>query len=296
MTGVLLIDKPSGPTSHDVVARLRHVTRERSIGHAGTLDPRATGLLVLLLGKATRLASLLSGHDKVYDATIRLGWATTTDDADGQRLDTLSGPLPDDEGLRAALGEFRGTFDQMPPQYSAKKIGGHKAYDLARRDQHAPLTPASVTVRHLDTVERVDDLVRLRLAVTAGFYVRSLARDLGERLGCGAHLADLRRTHSGIFDVSTATPLEEAERLGPEMATRLIPPAEALPELPAVHLSDSGLVRARHGNPIGPQFVAGPWVPAGLGQARVRLLDPAGTLVALADLRGGLLHPAVVLG
>jgi tRNA pseudouridine55 synthase len=167
------------------------------------------------------------------------------------------------------------------------ELSNQQIQELAARRLEAILDPRAIKPALMD---------ELRLAVTAGFYVRSLARDLGERLGCGAHLADLRRTHSGIFDVSTATPLEEAERLGPEMATRLIPPAEALPELPAVHLSDSGLVRARHGNPIGPQFVAGPWVPAGLGQARVRLLDPAGTLVALADLRGGLLHPAVVLG
>lgn len=296
MTGVLLIDKPAGPTSHDVVARLRQVTRERTIGHAGTLDPRATGLLVLLLGKATRLATLLSGHDKTYEAVIRLGWSTTTDDAAGDRLDAPSGPLPSDRELREALALFSGSIEQMPPQHSAKKVDGHKAYDLARKDQHVALKPAAVIVRSLEFVDRVDDLVRLTMTVGAGFYVRSLARDLGNHLGCGAHLHALRRTRSGAFRVEDATSLDEADRLGPLLVPRLISLAGALPELPAVHLSEGGLTRVRHGNPVGPQFVEGPWAPAGTGQAKIRLLDASGALIALADLRGGLLHPSVVLG
>ncbi|MBK9238950.1 MAG: tRNA pseudouridine(55) synthase TruB [Acidobacteria bacterium] len=298
MTGILLIDKPSGPTSHDVVARLRQVTRERSIGHAGTLDPRATGLLVMLLGKATRLASLLSGHDKVYEATVRLGWATTTDDAAGERLggDEPAGPLPSDDALAAALDQFRGTFDQMPPQHSAKKVDGHKAYDMARKDQHVPLKTASVTVRSLDLVARTGDLVQLTMTVTAGFYVRSLARDLGERLGCGAHLHALRRTRSGAFQVESATSLDDADRLGPLLEPRLISLADALPDLPAVRVSEGGLVRVRHGNPIGPQFAEGSWAPMGSSLTKIRLLDESGALIALADLRGGQLHPSVVLG
>ncbi len=305
MTGVLLIDKPMGPTSHDVVARLRQVTRERSIGHAGTLDPRATGLLVMLLGKATRLASLLTGHDKVYEATVRLGWATTTDDAAGERLtkigaDKATPCAVSDTALEEALTHFRGTFDQMPPQHSAKKIDGHKAYDMARKDQHVPLKTASVTVRSLDLVARTGDLVQLTMTVTAGFYVRSLARDLGERLGCGAHLHELRRTRSGAFQVESATSLDDADRLGPLLEPRLISLADALPDLPAVRVSEGGLVRVRHGNPIGPQFAAGSWVPTpaspGLPPVKVRLLDETGMLVALADLRGGQLHPSVVLG
>jgi tRNA pseudouridine55 synthase len=296
MTGVLLIDKPAGPTSHDVVARLRQVTRERSIGHAGTLDPRATGLLVLLLGKATRLATLLTGHDKTYEAVLRLGWSTTTDDAAGERLDEPAGPLPSDRELSEALAAFSGSFEQMPPQYSAKKVDGHKAYDLARRDQQVNLKTATVTVRSLDLREREGDLVRLTMTVGAGFYVRSLARDLGARLGCGAHLHALRRTRSGEFKVEDATSFDEADRLGPLLEPRLISPADALPELPAVRLSEGGLVRVRHGNPIGPQFVDGAWTPAGSGLTKIRLLDESGALIALADLRGGLLHPSVVLG
>jgi tRNA pseudouridine55 synthase len=295
VTGVLLIDKPVGPTSHDVVARLRQVTRERSIGHAGTLDPRATGLLVMLLGKATRLATLLSGHDKTYEAVIRLGWSTTTDDAAGDRLDDPAGPLPSDQELAEALATFSGSFEQMPPQHSAKKVDGRRAYDLARRDQHVNLKTATVTVRSLDLTAREGDLVYLTMTVGAGFYVRSLARDLGARLGCGAHLHALRRTRSGAFDVKAATSLDDADRLGPLLEPRLISLADALPELPAVRLSEGGLVRVRHGNPVGPQFVEGAWAPAGSGLTKIRLLDESGALIALADLRGGLLHPSVVL-
>ncbi|MEO6223287.1 MAG: tRNA pseudouridine(55) synthase TruB [Vicinamibacterales bacterium] len=296
MNGVLLIDKPSGPTSHDVVARLRQVTRERSIGHAGTLDPRATGLLVMLLGRATRLAALLSGHDKTYEAVLRFGWSTTTDDAAGDRVDGPDGPLPTDEEVRSALALFSGRFEQMPPQHSAKKVDGHKAYDLARRDQHVDLKTATVTARAMDFVGREGDLVRLTMTVGAGFYVRSLARDLGERLGCGAHLHALRRTRSGEFALEAATSLDDADQLGPLLEPRLISLADALPELPAVRLSEAGLLRVRHGNPVGPQFVEGAWTPAPAGMTKIRLLDCGGALIALADLRGGLLHPSAVLG
>ncbi len=296
MNGVLLIDKPSGPTSHDVVARLRQVTRERSIGHAGTLDPRATGLLVMLLGKATRLATLLSGHDKTYEAVLRLGWSTTTDDAAGDRVDGPGGPLPSDAALAAELAKFSGSFEQMPPQHSAKNVGGQRAYDLARRDQYVDLKTSTVSVRSLDLIGRQGDQVSLTMTVGAGFYVRSLARDLGERLGCGAHLHALRRTRSGAFAIGAATSLDDADQLGPLLEPRLISLADALPELPAVRLSEGGLARVRHGNPVGPQFVEGPWAPAGSGLTKIRLLDDTGALIALADLRGGMLHPAVVLG
>jgi tRNA pseudouridine55 synthase len=300
LNGILLIDKPSGPTSHDVVARLRQVTRERSIGHAGTLDPRATGLLVMLLGKATRLATLLSGHDKTYEAVVRLGWATTTDDAAGDVIGGVDGapkgtPCISDEALQDALTGFRGSFEQMPPQHSAKMVDGKRAYDMARRDQHVPLKLVTVSVRSLDMTRREGDLVHLTMTVSAGFYVRSLARDLGASLGCGAHLAALRRTRSGCFEVANATTLDDADQLGPLLEPRLISLADALPELPSVQVSEGGLARVKHGNPIGPQLVAGQWVPAGAGASKIRLLDEHGALVALADYRGGLLHPSVVL-
>lgn len=296
MDGILLIDKPSGPTSHDVVARLRGTSRERSIGHTGTLDPRATGLLPLVCGRATRLASLLSGEDKVYEATIRLGWATDTDDADGQPVSEPSGRLPDDDAIHDAATVFRGMFDQLPPTHSAKRIGGHKAYDLARHAAPVELRPVPVTVHHIDITGRERDLVHVRVTASAGFYVRALARDLGSRLGCGAHLLALRRTRSGAFDVADALPLGEAERLGPAVADRAISPAAALPHLPSVQLTPLGLKRAVHGNALGPEHLEGRWIPPHGSGGPVRVLGPDGRLVALAHSRGGALHPAVVLG
>jgi len=298
MDGVLLLDKPTGPTSHDVVARLRNVTGERSVGHTGTLDPLATGLLLIVFGSATRLSAHLTGGDKTYDAVVRLGFATDTDDALGQPLGSPASELPDDAAIAAAVDRFRGTFNQMPPAHSAKKVGGKKAYDMARAD--APLTLASVavTVNTLTYHGHEGDRVRLTVSASAGFYVRALARDLGEALGCGAHLAELRRTHSGTFDVAQATSLADAERLGKDLAGRLLSPAEALIELPAVTVTDLGLRRALHGNPLGPQHLATPWIPPGSASAgpQVRVLDESGRLIALAHSRGGALHPAVVLG
>ena len=297
MNGILLIDKPSGPTSHDVVARIRSVTGERSVGHTGTLDPRATGLLVLVLGKATRLASLLSGGDKTYEAAIRLGATTDTDDADGRVIAT-SDVRPDDHAIDEALQQFAGTFEQLPPSHSAKKIGGHKAYDLARRAEPVALKPATVTVRSLERTGRSGDLVSVVVSASAGFYVRALARDLGQALGCGAHLDALRRTHLGRFDVTDALPLAEAERTGSSLAARVLAPAEALEDLPAVTVNEAGLRRVLHGNPLNPDHLQGRAVPASgaLSAARVRVLADDGHLLALAASRGGALHPTVVLG
>lgn len=296
MTGVLLIDKPAGPTSHDVVARLRRTTGERSIGHTGTLDPRATGLLALVLGKATRLSAYLIGCDKTYEATVRLGVATSTDDSEGAPLAAPATRLPEDEAIDAALERFTGTFDQIPPIHSAKKVAGRKAYELARRDEPVALKPASVTVHALERLSRTGDEVRLRLRVSSGFYVRALARDLGQALGCGAHLADLRRTRVGTFKVEDAVPLEEAEREGPQLARRLLSPADALPGLPAVELTEGGLQRVLHGNAVGPDLLQGRFVPPSSWPGPIRLLGPDGRLVALGHSRGGALHPIVVLG
>ena len=297
MDGVLLIDKPEGPTSHDVVARLRSVTRERSVGHTGTLDPRATGLLPLVLGKATRLASLLTGTDKTYDAVVHLGFATDTDDADGRALSEAR-PCPTAEAVMQTLEQFRGVIRQVPPAHSAKKIGGHKAYDLARRDQAVELAPVTVTVHSVDGARLEGNYLSFTVRATAGFYVRALARDVGAALGCGAHLASLRRTASGNFRVADALPLDEAERLGPDVAGSLIPMAEAVGHLPAVTVNAAGLRRAEHGNSLSPNHLQHPWIPASgpTPGPDVRILDPEGRLLALAHSRGGALHPAVVLG
>jgi tRNA pseudouridine55 synthase len=278
------------------VSRLRRTSGERSIGHTGTLDPRATGLLPLVLGRATRLASLLTGRDKTYEATIRLGLATDTDDADGKPIGEPVTALPADEVIAEALSRFAGTLLQVPPAHSAKKIAGRKAYELARREQPVELAPVEVTVREIAMTRREGDTVGVRVTASAGFYVRSLARDLGAALGCGGHLLALRRTASGSFTVDQALPLEEAERLGRDVVGRVIPPAEAVGHLPGVTIGEPGLRRVRHGNPIGPEYTEGRWIPAPAGALPVRVLDAGGTLVALAHVRGGALHPVVVLG
>lgn len=296
MDGLLLIDKPAGPTSHDVVARLRRSSREPRIGHTGTLDPAATGLLPLLFGRATRLAALIAGGDKTYEAVVRLGFATETDDAAGTALGVEHTDLPDDATIQAAIDRFRGEISQVPPRHSAKHVAGERAYALARRAEPVPLSPVRVVVRRVEWQGRAGDLVRLAVTASSGFYVRALARDLGNALGCGAHLAALRRTRSGSFSVADAVPLEEAEALGEGVVQRLLAPADALPQLPAVTATDVGIRRVRHGNPVGPEHLASGWSAGLSGAVAIRVLGPDGHLVALAHARGGALHPAVVLG
>lgn len=293
MTGLLLIDKPGGLTSHDVVARVRRALGERSIGHAGTLDPMATGLLVLVIGRATRLASYLTGHDKTYDAVVRLGVATSTDDAEGEPLGPEGGDLPDDAQVMTVLERFRGTFPQRPPAHSAKKVAGVRAYQLARQDRPVELRPVDVTVRELAWQGRTGSEVRLRVTATAGFYVRALARDIGDQLGCGAHLTGLRRVRSGTFRIDDAIALDEALAAGPALAGRLIPGAEALPEFEAVEVTADGLRRVLHGNQLGPGHVTGLFPTS--DSAPVRILSD-GRLVAIGRPRAGVLHPVVVLG
>lgn len=300
MDGVLVIDKPAGPTSHDVVARVRRVLGTKRIGHTGTLDPFATGVLPLVIGRATRLASFLSGEEKEYEAGIRLGLATDT--YDGTRR---SGPPPeppaglDRERIEQALAGFRGTFEQMPPAYSAKKIEGVAAYKLARQNKPVPLRAVPVTVSHLVLDSYEQGLARVRVRATAGFYVRSLAHDLGEALGCGAHLETLRRIRAGAFGLDVAVPLEQLEAEPASVQRALVPLERLLPDLPAVTLNDRGIWRAMHGNELGQGDVVrgladGP-APAVSGPCW-RLFDGSGTLLGLAETRpGGLLHPVVVL-
>ena len=319
MDGLLVVDKPAGPTSHDVVARVRRVLRERRVGHTGTLDPMATGVLPLVVGRATRLARFLSDGDKSYEAVVRLGFATDTGDALGTPLsEPQTGALPSREVIRSALESFRGTFLQQPPAYSAKKIGGRRSHKLARARARATLSdsqdceskgalpdPTSVTVHAIDLVAFDGDRVTLRVDCSAGFYVRALAHDLGERLGTGAHLAALRRTRSGSITLADALPLAAAERDPAEAAARLIPLAGILPGLVAVVLTPEGVERATHGRELrGVDAVTGfgGW-DSGL-ESRIpihesrffRLLDSAGELVAIAQQTpSGLLHPSVVL-
>lgn len=298
MDGVLVVDKPAGPTSHDVVARARRSLRTSRIGHTGTLDPFATGVLPLVIGRATRLASFLSGAEKAYTAGVRLGLATDTYDGT-----TAVGPRPappagiDAAVIEAALARFRGTFSQVPPPFSAKKVGGVPAYKLARRNEPVALRAVDVSVSSLSLIEYADGLATIQVTSSAGFYVRSLAHELGVALGCGAHLETLRRTRAGAFSEAESTPLQVIEVEGSAAAARLIPLDRLLPHLPSVVLNERGARKATHGNEVGPADMAasGTDYPTEAG-ARWRLLDAAGSLVGIAESRpGGLLHPTIVL-
>ena len=309
MDGLLLVDKPSGPTSHDVVERMRIALGERRIGHTGTLDPAATGLLPLVLGRATRLARFLSSRDKSYEAAVRLGLSTSSGDADGDPVGPpYDGALPSREAIERALDAFRGTFTQQPPAFSAKRIGGRRSYDLARRgglhagDGPVAVQPAAVTVivHRIDLVSYDGDTVTLTLDCSAGFYVRSLASDLGRLLGTGAHLTRLRRTRSGSFSLDRALPLAEAERDQGRAVGCIIPMSCMLPDWSAVILNDAGIRRAITGRDIGPadiQASPGPADRPGSGSALVRLVDAAGDLVGVGEPSAtpGVLHPSVVL-
>ncbi|MGE0039903.1 MAG: tRNA pseudouridine(55) synthase TruB [Vicinamibacterales bacterium] len=297
--GVLVVDKPAGPTSHDVVARARRALGERRIGHTGTLDPAATGVLALVVGKATRLARFLTSSDKAYEAVVRFGVTTDTYDREGAPTGG-SGTAPGAAALEAVLPRFRGTFDQVPPAYSAKKIAGARAYALARGGDAVRPPAVAVTVHALDLVAMDGPLARLSLVCAAGFYVRSLAHDLGEAVGTGACLEALRRVRSGPFGLEGAVPFEALATGDREMlAGRMIPLEALLPDLAAIRLTDDGVRRARHGQRLGPSAVEGgafgaaPLPPA----VPVRLLTPAGRLLGLAEPAGDgeFLHPSLVL-
>ncbi|HZR22558.1 MAG TPA: tRNA pseudouridine(55) synthase TruB [Vicinamibacterales bacterium] len=302
MDGLLVVDKPSGPTSHDVVARMRRVLGERRIGHTGTLDPLATGVLPLVIGRATRLARFLSSSDKSYEAVVRLGFATDTGDAEGSPLGVpYSGQLPTIDVIDRALDAFRGQFLQQPPIFSAKKIAGQPSHRTARRTlrgqstqapltpqaPQAPLTPVVVTVSRLEVVSVDEDRVTVSLDCSAGFYVRALAHDLGERLGTGGHLAALRRTRAGELTIEESVALEAATM------DDIIPLGAMLTQLPAMTMDADEVLRALHGRDLEPRI---PNLESRPRAPFVRLLDDAGDLVAIAEpTAAGLLHPSVVL-
>jgi len=294
-SGVLIIDKPPHMTSHDVVAAVRRHLGRAKVGHTGTLDPLATGVLPLVVGKATRLAQHLTAGEKAYEADIRLGRTTDTFDITGRVLRD-AGPdaeLPAKDAIDAALGAFRGTWLQTPPAFSAKHLDGARAYEQARRGLAVDLPPVEVTVSVLELVEAVAGLARVRLVCSAGFYVRALAHAVGERLGCGACLEALRRTRSAGFGLDAAVPLERVLRDGP--FAHLRPMHTLLTLWPGVTVTAEGVDRVGHGREVGPAHVAAPApsLPAG---ARARLLGPDGALLALAVAGpDGVLRPSVVL-
>ena len=288
VSGVLIVDKPAGMTSHDVVARVRRLASERSVGHLGTLDPMATGVLPLVLGRMTRLAQFYLMAEKSYEGEIRLGFATNTYDSEG---DAIGEPQPVNltlEQVRAAASRFRGSIQQMPPPFSAKKIGGVPAYKLARKKREVDLKPIQVEIREFEILNLQGDRAAFRARVASGTYLRSVAHDLGQHLGVGAHLASLRRTRVGEFGQEDAHSLEELEQT--ENVHRLfVHPRLILPEFPSVTAPEESLARIRNGMAVNlPEMSRAPLVKVFAGQAE---------LVCIASrVAGTLLLPMVVLG
>ena len=305
MDGLLVIDKAAGMTSHDVVAAVRRILKERRIGHTGTLDPFATGVLLILVGKATRLAQFLSGADKEYDAIIRLGFATDTGDRMGTPVPgpTGKGGKWQPEEIEAALASLRGFIGQVPPMYSAKKIGGKKLYELARRGEEVEREPIRVCIHEFEAIKPDGELIKdnldgtfdlhVHVTCSAGTYVRTLAEDFGKRLSVGAHLAELRRTRVGDFTVTNAVTLDQLKTsFGEEaLGTIMLRPNAALSRLPFVHLNAEDVRRARHGMEV--KVAEYNW-PDG---EKVKMCDVNDHLIAIGDYdaQAKHLHPSVVL-
>jgi tRNA pseudouridine55 synthase len=290
MNAVLVVDKPAGPTSHDVVARVRRLAGERSVGHLGTLDPDATGVLPLLLGRFTRLAQFYTGSEKQYQGEIRLGFATDTYDASGEPLGAAVPVNARLEEVRTAAARFRGEIEQMPPPFSAKKIAGVPAYKLARSKREVPLQPVRVTIHELEVESVAGDRVRFRARVSAGTYLRSFAHDLGIVLGTGAHLALLRRTAVGEFTAQEARSFDQLEQAAAagSLAELGVHPRRVLPQMPAVSAGDEAAGFIRHGRAVNlPEFSHAPLV---------KVFHAQGELIAIAGrIAGTLFQPKIVL-
>jgi len=290
MNGVLIIDKPVGPTSHDVVNRVRRILHERSVGHLGTLDPLATGVLPLMIGNLTRLAQFYTTAEKTYQGIIRFGFATDTYDAEGEPTSAPQAISLSLEQVEALAGHFRGRIEQMPPPFSAKKIHGVPAYKLARKNKEVILRPVKVEVKELEILGVVGERVSFRARVASGTYLRSVAHDMGQALGCGAHLESLRRTAVAEFDISDAHTLDEldaAARNG-HAEELFIHPRKILPDFPSVTANDEMAARIRSGRSVNlPELSRAPQVKVFYGQRE---------LIAIATrVAGTLFHPKIVL-
>ncbi len=296
MDGILNVDKPLGWTSHDVVGLVRRVTGQRQVGHAGTLDPLATGVLLVTVGAATRLSDYLMHTRKCYLARLRLGQRTSTDDAEGPVVEERPATGVTAGRVAEVLTSFLGTIEQIPPAYAAIKRDGVPAYKLARQGKAPKMAARTVRIDGLAPVDLQGDLLDLLVWCGAGTYIRALARDVGERLGCGAHLAALRRLSSGTFDVDAALGVQEIRRLAGEgrLAERLRPPDEAVASWPAIVLDDRGATAVLHGNPIDSRLPT----PDSRLEPAARLYARDGRLLALAryDERRRLWQPSKVFG
>jgi len=283
LDGVLLVDKPEGPTSHDVVALARRALGVRRIGHAGTLDPMATGLLVLMIGRATRLATFLSGMDKTYRGTLRLGIATDTYDREGVPTGSARPVNVDAATVQAGFERFRGTVTQVPPVFSAKKVRGTPMYRLARRHKAVSPIPTTVTFRVLRFLGLSGTDVTFEAQVSAGTYLRAFAHDLGDLLGCGAHLFSLRRVAAGPFAVDHALTPADLVALGARATSRITPMEEVPLGIPTLVLTAAGTHAIRHGRPCGLSEVATPRPP--LPSGRCRLKGPEGGLIGIGEVQ-----------
>ena len=304
MDGLLIVDKPAGITSHDVVNQVRHIVGTRRVGHTGTLDPFATGVLVVLVGRATRLSQFLTGLDKEYEAIIRLGYATDTGDITGKRLDDSAAavPRPTHDDIEVAMQSLRGDIEQVPPMYSAKKQGGRKLYELARAGKEVERKPLRVCIYTFEPLKSGEELIKdnldgtydleARVRCSSGTYIRTLAEDFGKQLNIGAHLAELRRTRVGEFHIDEARPLDRIKmNIAEEAAGRILLPMDhAVSQLPAVDLAPDDVARISHGLNVRPTDST--FSPGG----PVRLRDTEGNLLAIAefDTADQSLHPKVV--
>ncbi len=291
LNAVIVVDKPPGWTSHDVVVRARRILGERSIGHLGTLDPMVTGVLPLVAGKFTRLAQFYNASEKVYEGTLRTGFATDSYDADGERIGPIAPNIKVSlEELQACADALQGRIQQMPPPFSAKKIAGVPAYKLARGKQDVQLKPVEVEIKEFVFFSLQGDTAGFRCRVSAGTYVRSLAHDIGQLLGVGAHLSSLRRTASGEFTVQQAHTLEQiAEAVGGgRLEEIVVHPRRLLPAIPAVTADDEAIGRIRHGRTVNlPEMSNSKWVKVFADQSE---------LICIASrVAGTLFHPKVVL-
>jgi tRNA pseudouridine55 synthase len=290
MNGLLVLDKPSGITSHDVVAIVRRATGEKSIGHLGTLDPMATGVLPLLLGRYTRLAQFFGQADKHYTGHIRFGFATDSFDADGV---PASEPLPLHltlEQLQTLSRKFHGELDQVPPIFSAKKIAGVAAHKLARAGVEVAVKPARITIHNFELTSLEDDIASFAMSVSAGGYVRSVAHELGQLANCGAHLSSLRRTRAGAFALNHAITIDQLKSASVAELEALLPhPRTLLPEMPSVTIDDQMAGRLRNGMQVNlPDFSQAPLVKV--------FTSPTDLLAITRRVAGTLMQPIVVLG
>jgi tRNA pseudouridine55 synthase len=291
VNGIVVVDKPRGWTSHDVVNKARRLLQERRIGHTGTLDPLATGVLVLCIGKATRIARYLESADKEYRAACRLGVTTDTQDADGRVLETRATAALSRSAVEQALAAFRGTALQQPPRYSAVKVGGVPSYRLAREGVAQELPARPITVHAIALEAFSDPDVRFRVSCSKGTYVRTLCSDLGARLGCGAHLTGLVRTQAGRFTLAQAITLEQLAELAAagRADEALVSMNDALDDRPGMAVSSRDAWKIAHGNPVS-GYPACP-EPGD----RVRILDPDGALIAVGVRQADTIRPEVVL-